>query len=216
MGISRSLSAAEQHNLISTANYAVSHFAHVFCGKMCNRYFFSPQDLEDIAGNVIMKAWRSWDRYNPEVASVKTWVSRIAINCVKDAVDYKIKRLPISGSLSAQNEDEEEFDAFEVCDKKRGFNTGIQERFSEYEADRDINRREFERCVSDEVGRLSEKNQRFVYMLKEGYSRKEMVAQDGGSANAVYKRVFDIRKALKDAIAEVADEFDIPFDRIAG
>ena len=99
MSFSRSLSAAEQHTLISTANAAVVRIVSLFTAKLGNKHFFSREDIEDIAGDVIMKAWRSMDGYDPERAKMSTWVGRIAVNCVKDAVDYKMKRLPISGAM---------------------------------------------------------------------------------------------------------------------
>ena len=216
MGIVRSLSAAEQHNLIAIANNAVSRCAYLFAEKCGNKRFFSRQDIEDIAGTVILKAWRSLDSYNPEKASIKCWVTRIALNCVKDAVDYRMRRLSISASLYNDREEDECFDASEVCDVKRGFNTDVQEMFSSYEADRDINRREFEQCVSNEVSKLSDKNQRFYRMLKDGYAPREMAALEGCTPNAASKRIFDIRHSLKAAIAQVADEFGIPCEKIAG
>ena len=96
---SRPLSAVEQHNLIASANAAVVRFVNLFSDKLGNKRFFSREDIEDMAGDTIMKACRSIDRYDPEKAKMSTWVGRIAVNTVKDAINYKMKRLPISGSM---------------------------------------------------------------------------------------------------------------------
>lgn len=219
MSFSPSLSAAEQHQLISHANSAVSHAVSVFTAKLGNEYFFSREDIEDIVGDVIFKACRSWDRYDPDKAKLSTWVCTIAVNSVKDAVDYRMKRLSISGPLdirATDDDDEEEHDASEVCDKRRGFNPEMLELFSHYEADRDMNRKDFEKSVAEQVGTLSEKNQRFFKMLTEEVSRKDMAVMEGCTPNAASKRVFDIRAVLRASLLEIAREFDIPYDSIAG
>lgn len=169
-------------NLIAIAKSAVSRHA----GKTAEKYF-SRQDLEDIAGDVIYKACRYLDTFDPGRASFSTWVNGIARNCVKDALDHKMKRLPISGSLSAR-------------DDEGGW-------FSESEADRAVDRMEFDRCVWEEVGRLSEKNQRLVHMLYEGYAPKDMAAIEGCTPNAASKRLFEIRKILKKAMAQAGREY---------
>lgn len=216
MGVSRSLSVAEQHNLIATAKNAVSRFAYQFSDRCGNKHFFSRQDIEDMVGDVCMKAWRSLDSYNPEKANLKTWVTRIAFNCLKDSVDYRMKRLSITGSLILPSaEDEDGFDTSEVCDKKRGFNTEIQELFCQNEADGDINRREFEQRISEEVGKLSEKNQRFYRMHNDDLAPRDIAALEGCTPNAASKRIYDIRHTLRGPLMEATKEFDIPYYNIA-
>lgn len=219
MSFSPSLSAAEQHHLISYANAAVSHAVSVFTAKLGNKDFFSREDIDDIVGDVIFKAYRSWDRYDPDKAKLSTWVSTIAVNSIKDAVDYRMKRLSISGPLdirATDDDDEEEHDASVVCDKRRGFNPEMLELFSHYEADRDMNRKDFEKSIAEQVGTLSEKNQRIFKMLTEEVSRKDMAVMEGCTPNAASKRVFDIRAVLRASLLEIAREFDIPCDSIAG
>ena len=99
MSLSHSLSAAEQHNLITNANLTVARFANLVATKLGNKYFFSREDIEDMANEAIMKAWRSIDSYDPTKAKLSTWVSRIAVNCVKDTVGYRMRRMSISGSM---------------------------------------------------------------------------------------------------------------------
>lgn len=90
------LSPAVQHSIINAANLSVSCFAKAFCDKLGRKHFFTQEDIEDIAGVVILKAWRSYETFDPEKGKIATWIKTIAFNCVKDAIKYKINRLPIS------------------------------------------------------------------------------------------------------------------------
>ena len=99
------LSFTEQKQLIAAANDAVASFA-VKYGKG----FFTHEDIEDITATAVMKAMGAMDRFDPEKASLKTWVRRIATNCAKDAVDYKMKRLCISAPMHTESIDKDEDD----------------------------------------------------------------------------------------------------------
>ena len=63
--------------------------------------------------------------------------------------------------------------------------------------------------------KLSDKNQRFLTMLEEGYEPRDMAEREGCTPNAAAKRIHDIRKALKAAIAEIAREFDVFSEKLA-
>ena len=41
------------------------------------------ETAEDITGDVFVKAWKNYERYDPEIASVLTWLCAIAVNEVK-------------------------------------------------------------------------------------------------------------------------------------
>ena len=197
-----SLSVAEQHNLIATANAAVVRFARLFADKLGNRHFFSREDIEDIAGNTIMKVWRAMDSYDPEKGTLSTWVGRIAANCVKDAVDYKMKRLPVSGSMYAKRKkDDEECGADEYIMDSEVLNT-----LSENSADGRVLHSGLKERIDEEVASMSDKRRRIAYMMSMGYSAKEIAEAEGCSCNAVYKCVWDIRDALKKALSEWCDD----------
>ena len=217
MSLSRSLSAAEQRAIISTANVAVSVHANSITAKLPNKYFFTKEDIEDMAGEVIYRACRSFDRFDSEKSSLKTWVSRIALNCVKDALDYRIKRIGLSEPIfSESSKDDDEYNKVETSEFKKGFDTSVWDLVSEYSADKDINRNEFEETVMGEVGKLSDKNQKFFSMLvDEELTPREMAEREGCTANAAAKRIWDIRHALKTSIAETAREFGLFFGKIA-
>lgn len=211
MSLSRALSAAEQRTIISSANIAVSVHANSITAKLPNKYFFTKEDIEDLAGEVIYRACRSFDRFDSEKSSLKTWVSRIALNCVKDALDYRMKRIGLSEPMfSESSKDDDEYNKVETSEFNKGFDTSVWNLVSEYSADKDINRKEFEEEVMGKVGKLSDKNQKFFSMLvEEELTPKEMAEREGCTANAASKRIWDIRQALKAAIAETAREFGL-------
>ncbi len=219
MSLSRSLSAAEQRAIISTANVAVSVHANSITAKFPNKYFFTKEDIEDLTGEVIYRACRSYDRFDSEKSSLKTWVSRIALNCVKDALDYRMKRIGLSEPMfseSSKDDDDDEYNKAETSKIKKGFDTSVWNLVSEYSADKDINRKEFEEEVMGKVGKLSDKNQKFFSMLvEEELTPKEMAEREGCTANAAAKRIWDIRHALKGSIAETARDFGLFFGKIA-
>ena len=83
------------------------------------------------------------------------------------------------------------------------------------EADKEINRKEFEYSVRKEVSKLSEKNQRFERMLEEGDAPRDMALAEGCSADAAAKRVWVIRQTLREPLSEIADEFGISRRKVA-
>lgn len=217
MSLSRTLTAAEQRAIISTANVAVSVHVNSITAKLPNKYFFTKEDIEDLAGEVIYRACRSYDRFDSGKSSLKTWISRIALNCVKDALDYRMKRIGLSEPMFSEcSKEEDEYNKVESADRKKGFNAAVWDLVSECRADKDIDQKEFEEKVMGEVGKLSDKNQKFFSMLiDEELTPKEMAEREGCTANAAAKRIWDIRHALKTTIAETAREFGLFFDKIA-
>ena len=215
MSDSSAISIAEQQTIMSSANTAVAVLCSSISNKLGNKLFFSKEDIEDIAGEVIYRACRSYDGFDCEKSSLKTWVSRIALNCVKDALDYRMKRIELSKSMESPKDDDE-YNKAETVDRKKGFNTSIWDMVSEYSADKDINQKEFEEEVMSEVGKLSDKNQKFFSMhYDEELTPKEMAEREGCTANAASKRILDIRKALKEAIKDTAEEFGFFIEKMA-
>lgn len=210
MSFSCTLSAAEQHTIVATANVAAARFAYLFTDKLGYKNFFTLEDIEDISQNTAMNAWRSISGFDPSKAKLTTWVSRIAVNCVKDAIDYKMKRLPISAPMVEINDNNgDEYNVSECYGHNSSFHPEMQALVSEYSADRRLDQREFERRVWSEVNRLGETGRRYVRMLSEGYTPKDMAAIDGCRPNTAAKRVYDIRRALRAALAEVSSEFGL-------
>lgn len=67
--------------------------------------FKHKQDTEDIIQSVYLKAWRNFDRFNPELSSPKTWLVMILENLWKESIQNKkaIKRtgfnVPIESAM---------------------------------------------------------------------------------------------------------------------
>ena len=210
------ISAAQQRNIIDNANIAVARFAKSYADKLGFKRLFNREDIEDIAGNVICKACRSFSSYDPSKGKLSTWVSRIAVNCVIDAVDYKIKHLPISQEIFVENsENGEEFNAYEVCDERSGFIPEVWDLLCEHDAESDLGSKEIEARLREERAKMSEKNQRFLIWLEEGYAPKDMAAMEGCTPNAAAKRVFVIRQALKESLGDIAEESGFSFRKYA-
>ena len=213
---SSKMSYNQQETIIRNAEAAVAKFAKSYADKHGRKNFFSKEELEDIAYSAIFKACRSFSSYDPAKSKLGTWVGRIAVNCAISAVDYKMKRIPFSYPLEVEAlESGDEFSAGDYCDESKGFNPEVWALLSEYEADRDINREEFESGVRREISKLSEKNQRFVRMLEEGDSPKDMAIAEGCSADAASKRLWVIRQTLKEPLSKISDEFGISYWKVA-
>ena len=210
------LTAAQQHSLIATANVAVSRFVQYITDKIGFPDLFCTEDLENIVGDTLYNACRSLDSYDPGQSKMTTWVSRIAVNCVKDAIDYKMKRLAISEPMVIEDEEsDDEYCSAEHCDKRIGFNPDMERVLYQYSPDRRLDQEEFEQRVRGEARKLSDKNQHYLQMLEDGFSPKDMAEREGCTPNSAAKRVHDIRKAIRGAIAEIAREYDVFSEKIA-
>ena len=203
--------------LMTAAEFSVAKYANYWAVKLNNPRFFSPEDREDLVGTALLKAWGSIDRFNPAIAKFQTWVDSIVRNCVKDRVDYKLKRADISREwkgLPAWNSDDDVL-GDEFCDRKKGFNPDMVELLSVDAADKETDREEFEACVLERIARLDGKDRLFLRALMEGDKPKDMALRFGCSANAAAIRVCKIRKALRGPLARLAGEFGITYFRRA-
>lgn len=64
----------------------------------CYRMLGSVQDSQDLVQETMLRAWRAWGRYDPNVASVRTWLYRIATNACLSALEGRARRPLPSGA----------------------------------------------------------------------------------------------------------------------
>jgi RNA polymerase sigma-70 factor, ECF subfamily len=63
----------------------------------CYQMLGSVQDAQDLVQETMLRAWRAYDRYDPDVASIRTWLYRIATNACLNALDSRARRPLPSG-----------------------------------------------------------------------------------------------------------------------
>ncbi len=192
-----SIPADRALSILNTANIAVRVYAPKILAFRRLDHIFNDADLEDIASACAEKACKSYDKYDPAKAKLSTWVTNIAINCVKDEIDRKLRHLDTFRPLATWTDDTlEEADFEDFADSCGGKVPEIREMLSEQEADREIQFKEFQAQLDEARASLGEKDIRFERLMEMELKSGEIAAIVGCTPNAAYKRIHLIRQAM--------------------
>src|SRR5580693_8650829 len=81
----------------------------------CYQMLGSVPDAQDLVQETMLRAWRAYDRYDPDLASMRTWLYRIATNACLNALEGRSRRpLPSGVGQRFDDPDAAFVPAFEV------------------------------------------------------------------------------------------------------
>lgn len=168
----------------------------------CYRMLGSYHEAEDLTQETMLRAWKARDRYDPALASVRTWLYRIAANACLSALEGRGRR-PLPSGLGAPSDDPQ-------APLTPAFDIPWLQPFPD--ARFDIEARADMRLALVAAMQLLPPRQRAVLVLREvlQFSAAEVAAQLGTTVPAVNSALQRARALLADAVG--ADEVTEPDD----
>lgn len=138
--------------------------------KVCNTYCKDSEDQKDLAQDIILELWKSFDRYDSQY-KLTTWMYRIALNI---AISYYRKSQTKKKHFSTGN-----FDFVDIA----------QQETKDNEAEIGM--------LQDFINQLDELNKALMILYLEGNSHKEIAEVLDISASNVGTKIGRIKQKLK-------------------
>jgi RNA polymerase sigma-70 factor (ECF subfamily) len=181
---------------------AIAPFRHELVVH-CYRMTGSVHEAEDLAQETLLRAWKARDRYDPERASLRTWLYRIATNACLTALEARARR-PLPSGMGRASADP---DAPLVPDFEVPWLQPLPDRFLPDEQGDPVFRatqRAGVRLALVAAMQLLPPRQRAVIVLRDvlAFSAAEVAAHLGTSAAAVNSALQRARATLAEAAPE--------------
>ena len=144
-------------------------------------------DWEDIRQEAFEKAWRHRDTYNSKRASVKTWTSRIVLNCSRDARERYSKHGYLYEPLIVEDREGDEYDITDNLDY-----VDLYE-----DADSPVLRAEVLSAIDDAVDTLPIRQRRVLRLSMDGLPPREIAKELGCSPAVVSTLLFRARATVR-------------------
>ncbi len=151
---------------------------------LINRYVRDPDEVQDVAQETFIKAWKALPRFRGESAFY-TWLYRIAVNTAKNHLVSKGRRPPGS------DVDASEAEQYPGGDQLRDIGTPESQALSD----------ELKRVIGQTIEGLPEELRRAVTLREfEGLSYEDIAAIMECPVGTVRSRIFRAREAIDQAI----------------
>jgi len=166
-------------------------YANVRTYAVRNGKSFQDGDMDDVLQDAVVKAIVSHGSYDSSKgASPKTWGSRIADNCEKDAFTREMTRIARYSSLDDNAEDNGKVERY-VFFRHRG---------DENEADRLLRTDEAKTYIEQTIESLNGDYKTIIRMKSRGMDTEEIAETLNWDVDTVYRKTCRARKAFAKAL----------------
>lgn len=173
----------------------VEYFNHIWGHQL------DAEDVQDAVQVTIQKALEACEWYNPQRASLPTWLGRIAKNVVLDRCMAKMRKRTVETSYIDEADDEGFFDdGIRQLHFRLDANDNPSSKMETLEAKR-LSRLRIA-CFRKAILALSERDQQVIRMLLLGMTGKQMAQALQLMECTQRKRVHDVRQRLKRKLNE--------------
>lgn len=172
-------------------------YLQVFATKGGSR--MSDEDIEDIYQTACFKIVKYHESYKPQLASPKTFGSRIAENCAKDALKAYIRKRSAFSALEREDEDGKSYEP-KILAWYRG---------NEFEADADVRMNELVSFIKEKMGTLNVNYQTILDLASQDLTPKKMAEEIGCTPGAAATLLCRARKSLVKACGKELAEYGL-------